>query len=153
MLRHTISGTICCFDIQRNSGPIFNSNRKTSLQRGTLITVSKKKESEEWGLSCVFQLRRSVSGSLYADKSEIEKSHCNTLFNRGVVLTLTRVLGLWSTHSNNSIYLSERGEMRRNMKYINLSWNIYDITFWPAICEISIILRSGVICLSIWPPL
>jgi len=77
VLRHTISGPICCFDIQRNSGPFFNSNRKMSLRRGTLIT-----------------LRRSVSGTLYADKSEIERLHCNTVYDRGVVLTLTRVLGL-----------------------------------------------------------
>ena len=93
-MRHTISGTICCFDIQRNSGPFFNSNRKMSLQSGTFITVRKNKVRNLLALTSCVQLRLSVSGRLYADKSEIERRHCNTVFDRGVLMTLTRVLGL-----------------------------------------------------------
>jgi len=75
VLKHSISVPTCCSDILRNSGPFFNSNRKNSLG-GTLIT-----------------LRRSVSGGLYADKSEIDRSYCNTVFDRGTILTVNRVLG------------------------------------------------------------
>lgn len=75
VLRHTITGPTCCRDIVRNSGPFFNSNRKTS-QAGGFIT-----------------LRRSVSGGLYADKSEIDRSLCNTVFDKGTLLSINRALG------------------------------------------------------------
>ena len=40
----------------------------------------------------LFQLRRSHSGTLYANTSEIERKQCSLVFENGVILVLYKVL-------------------------------------------------------------
>jgi len=74
ILSQVLDEVLCCTDITRNNGIFFNSSRRQSIT-GSRISF-----------------RKTASGNLYADKSQLEKVSCDRVFQYGVIHEVDRLL-------------------------------------------------------------
>ena len=85
--KHLLNEVLCCSGIQRNN-LLFNNSRKRSSS-GDLVAVRLLSVIGGF-IRFFFKVRRSNSGHLYADKSEISK--CDMMASNGVVHQIESLL-------------------------------------------------------------